>query len=310
MSSCITELLSQGNPVKIDGLGTFVPTVESTKEGITRAALLEGKWNASTYVKAIHIRFRPEGTGDDDITSRRFKEQCALSTYGKFAQLVVISSQLHEAILLAQVGVVLIPRNQAICALEGKLIAGARGAGNDCRQSRDGLLPEVDRCSDVSLRIEDISLVGFKVCTIVQSLHLHHVGRSLLQSVELVEGAEGVLLGSRHGERQAERHFRTFRKRAVECRLSSHACCQREVGGRVSIKFDGRRSRIARLCIGQTAVVRLPCRYRQRTVGSGHQIVADCCVAVGTETPGYGCLFSWQFFCDIPDGLVIHASNS
>ena len=68
MSSCITELLSQGNPVKIDGLGTFVPTVESTKEGITRAALLEGKWNASTYVKAIHIRFRPEGTGDDDIT--------------------------------------------------------------------------------------------------------------------------------------------------------------------------------------------------------------------------------------------------
>jgi len=82
MSSCITELLSQGNPVKIDGLGTFVPTVESTKEGISKAELLEGKWNASTYVKAIHIRIRPEGTGDDDITSRRFKEQCALSTYG------------------------------------------------------------------------------------------------------------------------------------------------------------------------------------------------------------------------------------
>ena len=82
MSSCITELLSQGNPVKIDGLGTFVPTVESTKQGITKADLLAGKWNASTYVKAIHIRFRPEGSGDDDITSRSFKEQCALSTYG------------------------------------------------------------------------------------------------------------------------------------------------------------------------------------------------------------------------------------
>lgn len=82
MASCIIELLSQGNPVKIDGLGTFVPTVESTKEGITKEALLEGKWNASTYVKAIHIRFRPEGAGDDDITSRRFKEQCALTTYG------------------------------------------------------------------------------------------------------------------------------------------------------------------------------------------------------------------------------------
>ena len=82
LKSCLVELLSQGNPVKIDGLGTFVPTVESTKDGITKADLLAGKWNASTYVKAIHIRFRPEGSGDDNITSRSFKDQCALSTYG------------------------------------------------------------------------------------------------------------------------------------------------------------------------------------------------------------------------------------
>ena len=67
MSSCITELVSQGNPIK---------------NGISRADLLAGKWNASTYVKAIHIRFRPEGSGEDDITSRNFKGQCALSTYG------------------------------------------------------------------------------------------------------------------------------------------------------------------------------------------------------------------------------------
>ena len=82
MAGCIIELVSQGNPVKIDGLGTFVPTVESSKHGISREDLIAGKWNASTYVKAIHIRFRPEGTGDDDITSRNFKDQCALSTYG------------------------------------------------------------------------------------------------------------------------------------------------------------------------------------------------------------------------------------
>ena len=82
MSNCIIELLSQGNPVKIDGLGTFVPTVESVKMGITKPDILAGKWNASTYVKAIHIRFRPEGTSDDDITSRNFKDQCVLSTYG------------------------------------------------------------------------------------------------------------------------------------------------------------------------------------------------------------------------------------
>ena len=52
MASCMIELIAQGNPIKIDGLGIFWPTVESTKEGITRAALLEGKWNANTYGRA------------------------------------------------------------------------------------------------------------------------------------------------------------------------------------------------------------------------------------------------------------------
>ncbi len=82
MSGCITELLSQGNPVKIDGLGIFLPTVEAEKNGISLADLKAGKWNASTYVKAIHIRFRPEGVSDDNITSRTFKEQCSLYTNG------------------------------------------------------------------------------------------------------------------------------------------------------------------------------------------------------------------------------------
>ena len=82
MASCMIELIAQGNPIKIDGLGIFWPTVESTKEGITRAALLEGKWNANTYVKGVHIRFRPEGAADDNITSRTFKDMCSLSTYG------------------------------------------------------------------------------------------------------------------------------------------------------------------------------------------------------------------------------------
>ena len=31
---------------------------------------------------------------------------------------------------------------------------------------------------------------------------------------------------------------------------------------------------------------------------------------MGTEAPRYVCLFSCQFLCDIPDGLVIHARNS
>ena len=82
LSGCLVELLSQGNPVKIDGLGTFVPKVESTKEGITKEAILEGKWNAANYISGIHIRFIPEGAGDNDITSRSFKDQCSLATSG------------------------------------------------------------------------------------------------------------------------------------------------------------------------------------------------------------------------------------
>ena len=78
LKSCLVELLSQGNPVKIDGLGTFVPKVESTKEGITRAALLEGKWNAANYIVGIHIRFIPENEKGEEITSRKFKEDCSL----------------------------------------------------------------------------------------------------------------------------------------------------------------------------------------------------------------------------------------
>ena len=82
MSGCIVELLSQGNPVKIDGLGTFMPTVQSTKNGISKEDLLAGKWNASLYIQGIHIRFLPEGAGDADITSRTFKGKCSLTTYG------------------------------------------------------------------------------------------------------------------------------------------------------------------------------------------------------------------------------------
>ena len=89
MISCITELLSQGNPVKIDGLGTFVPTIESTKNGISRQDLLAGKWNPQNYVKGIHIRFRPENAVDDKITSRSFKDQCAMTTYGVEEKFVV-----------------------------------------------------------------------------------------------------------------------------------------------------------------------------------------------------------------------------
>ena len=89
MRGCIIELLSQGNSVKIDGLGTFMPTVQATKNGISKADILAGKWNAANYILGIHIRFLPEGAGDKDITSRVFKGMCSLSTYGVEEKIVI-----------------------------------------------------------------------------------------------------------------------------------------------------------------------------------------------------------------------------
>ena len=125
MSGCIVELLSQGNPVKIDGLGTFVPTVESVKDGITRDNLLAGKWNASAYVKGIHIRFLPEGVGDSDITSRTFKAKCALTTYG-----------VEEKVLISAEGVTPKEYIKRVTPLEDwiaqqKKAAGGSGGGDD-----------------------------------------------------------------------------------------------------------------------------------------------------------------------------------
>ena len=82
MTTCLTELLSEGNPVKLDGLGTFDPVVESARGGISQKDIVDGKYNPLTLVKGVHIRFLPEGSENDKITSVRFKEQCDFSTLG------------------------------------------------------------------------------------------------------------------------------------------------------------------------------------------------------------------------------------
>lgn len=82
MASCLVELLSEGNPVKLDGLGTLDPQVETTKNGITEQDILDGKYNPQTLVAGIHIRFTPEGAEDDKITSREFKNKCSFNTLG------------------------------------------------------------------------------------------------------------------------------------------------------------------------------------------------------------------------------------
>jgi nucleoid DNA-binding protein len=80
---CLKEMMSQGQPVKLDGLGTFRPTVTSVKSGAAsiEEALTKG---VNNMVAGVNFVFIPENVQGEEITSKKFKEQCSL----QFAYLV------------------------------------------------------------------------------------------------------------------------------------------------------------------------------------------------------------------------------
>ena len=59
----------QGVPVKLDGLGTFYPSIESTG-----SATVLG-YDPQTNISGVHMNFRPEAAGgaDEKLTSRILK---------------------------------------------------------------------------------------------------------------------------------------------------------------------------------------------------------------------------------------------
>ena len=72
---CMSELLAQGQPVKLDGLGTFSPSVDGQKLGKNslEKAVEAG---ADAMINGIKINFTPENIKGEKLTSRAFKEQC------------------------------------------------------------------------------------------------------------------------------------------------------------------------------------------------------------------------------------------
>ena len=72
---CMSELLAQGQPVKLDGLGTFSPSVDGQKLGKnTLEKAVEAGPDA--MINGIKINFSPENTKGEKLTSRAFKEEC------------------------------------------------------------------------------------------------------------------------------------------------------------------------------------------------------------------------------------------
>ena len=80
---CLKEMMSHGQPVKLDGLGTFRPTVTSVPGG---AATIENalRMGVNNLVQGVNFVFIPENAQGEEITSKKFKDQCSL----QFAYLV------------------------------------------------------------------------------------------------------------------------------------------------------------------------------------------------------------------------------
>lgn len=78
--SCMTELLKQGQPVKLDGLGTFTPTIENAPSvnGTPKRSTVEQCMESgmSNLIAGVHINFLPENSKGEQLTSRAFKEAC------------------------------------------------------------------------------------------------------------------------------------------------------------------------------------------------------------------------------------------
>ena len=69
--SCLLEMLLNSKKVKIERLGTFYTTLECNKGG----AVTKDKFNILKDVKGLHIRFLPEQTTEENISSRQFLKQ-------------------------------------------------------------------------------------------------------------------------------------------------------------------------------------------------------------------------------------------
>ena len=74
-TSCMVELVSQGNGVKLNGLGTFYPTLEA--EGAESPV----DYNLAKCLKGVHLRFLPDDSDRAALTSRSFMKKVAMKLH-------------------------------------------------------------------------------------------------------------------------------------------------------------------------------------------------------------------------------------
>ena len=75
MVKCMVHLLREGQPVKLDGFGTFSPSVDGQKLGKVELADAVAA-GADAMINGIRINFTPENTKGEELTSRAMKKEC------------------------------------------------------------------------------------------------------------------------------------------------------------------------------------------------------------------------------------------
>ena len=87
MVKCLIHLVREGQPVKLDGFGTFSPSVDGQGNGKNdiETAVAAGP---DAMINGIRINFTPENTKGEQLTSRALKKECVFE-WGYVVQSVV-----------------------------------------------------------------------------------------------------------------------------------------------------------------------------------------------------------------------------
>ena len=85
--SCLKEMAIQGQPVKLDGFGTFTPTVEADSDKVVDTVEKSLEVGIENLIAGVHMRFLPENSKGEELTSRELKKECT------FKAAYVISSK-------------------------------------------------------------------------------------------------------------------------------------------------------------------------------------------------------------------------
>lgn len=89
ITKVMLELLKEGQAVKWDGLGTFTPTIENVKDGATDAQIVNGVKNLGNMIRGVHIRFIPENSDGEQLTSRKFADSCIFKVQGVYVPQII-----------------------------------------------------------------------------------------------------------------------------------------------------------------------------------------------------------------------------